>query len=141
MHLGDEAVSLSRNGLDVTRLGLLLLQNLPNLPNSLLDRIDLLLAAPHFAQKFRLGHHAVAVLDEKLKRGQGLGGKPDRLLAALERAQLVVELKSAEAHNRVVCPAGIRWHVLFRPRQELRLMSIGPMLGSWQGKSKQKLQT
>jgi hypothetical protein len=67
------------------------------LANCLLDGIDFLLSAPHFAQKFRFSHHTAAVPDEELKRSQGLGAKPDRSIAALQRAQLVVDPKITEA--------------------------------------------
>jgi hypothetical protein len=88
------------------------------LANRLLNGIDSPMSAPHFAQKFRFSHHAVAVPDEKLKRSQGLGGKPDRMIAALQRAQLAVEPKIAEARKLFICPTGIGRHARFPGRSE-----------------------
>jgi hypothetical protein len=83
------------------------------LANCLLDGIDFLMSAPYLAQKFRFGHHAVAVPDEELKRSQGLGAKPDRLIGALQRTQVVVKPKSAEARYELfICPAGVGRHLV-----------------------------
>jgi hypothetical protein len=88
-----------------------------------------LLAAPHFAQKFRFRYNTLAVLDEELKRCQGLGGESDSLLVLSQGSQLAVEPKSAEANDRVVVRLVSRQHTLFRnfqdyPENFQRLLSL-----------------
>jgi hypothetical protein len=111
MHFRDEAVSLSWDRFDVTRVGLVVFQNLPNLTNGLLDGIYLLLAAPHLAQQFGFGHHAVTIPDEELKRREGFGGESGPLCATAQRPELPIQLKFAETSDRLVGPIVLWRHI------------------------------
>jgi hypothetical protein len=119
----DEAVALSRNCLDVAWLFRAVSQDLSYLANGLLDSIDLLLAAPNLAQQLGLSHHAVTISNKKLQRREGLGGEPDPLPAALQGAELPIQLELAEASDWLLRTTSIGRQIQGHSGQFQRLVS------------------